>query len=235
MPKKHLAANDAAWAEHALLAPCARNRRDEIRLVGPGASAPAHAAAAACGRVARCAVPLDAGLLGRFARQHDLRALHVVASPDQAGGDQVLRLSDTITLAWQDYDPIAGMHRRLPYILACAASVFVLLVWSILRQSTTIASDLIASEARARHLAFHDTLTGLPNRAMMFDRLGQMLAMARRYYAETAVHCLDLDRFKEVNDLLGHHAGDELIQQVAQRVTELCRDSGGGGWAATNS
>jgi diguanylate cyclase (GGDEF)-like protein len=100
-----------------------------------------------------------------------------------------------------------------------------LVSWLFLRRSESIASELIASEARARHLAFHDTLTQLPNRAMMFDRLRIALASARRTKSALAVHCLDLDRFKEVNDTLGHQAGDELIRKVADMLTALCRET----------
>jgi hypothetical protein len=128
------------------------------------------------------------------------------------------------SVAWPAINPFKASETEIPQMLAAMAAAFLMLVWLFMRRSNTIASDLIASEARARHLAFHDTLTGLPNRAMMFDRLGQNLAMSRRYAGEMAVHCLDLDRFKEVNDTLGHHAGDELIQQVGRRLTELCRD-----------
>ena len=174
-------------------------------------------------------IPLDAGFIARFARHHRLARATLATGaipPDSAS----LPLRDAqgqpiASITWDRRDPASELRSRLPAILAFFASVFGLAVVYILRQSRSIASNLIASEARARHLAFHDTLTGLPNRAMMFDRLSQMLAMAQRYYAETAVHCLDLDRFKEVNDLLGHHAGDELIRQVGDRITALCRTS----------
>ena len=62
--------------------------------------------------------------------------------------------------------------------------------------------------ARSTHLATHDTLTGLPNRALFRDRLEQSVAWSRREGAALAVLYLDLDRFKEVNDTLGHAAGD---------------------------
>nr|WP_277819430.1 EAL domain-containing protein [Pseudoroseomonas vastitatis] len=77
---------------------------------------------------------------------------------------------------------------------------------------------------RASFLAAHDLLTGLPNRGLFADRLSQALARARRDHGITAVLCLDLDRFKEVNDTLGHAAGDELLKVVAARMSSCLRE-----------
>jgi diguanylate cyclase (GGDEF)-like protein len=79
-------------------------------------------------------------------------------------------------------------------------------------------------EARIEHLAYHDALTGLPNRAMLMDRLARTLAHAQRARQQVAVVFLDLDRFKLVNDTLGHHVGDQLLQEVARRLREALRD-----------
>ena len=78
---------------------------------------------------------------------------------------------------------------------------------------------------RASYLAAHDLLTGLPNRGLFTDRLRQALALARRDAEPLAVLCLDLDRFKEVNDTLGHAAGDRLLQEVAVRLSAVLRES----------
>src|SRR5690606_21243939 len=78
--------------------------------------------------------------------------------------------------------------------------------------------ELKAKEAQAHHLAYHDVLTGLPNRALFNDNAEQSLLRAR-HGEEMAVLLLDLDRFKNVNDRLGHFAGDALIQEVAHRLT----------------
>lgn len=74
-----------------------------------------------------------------------------------------------------------------------------------------------------RHLAHHDPLTGLPNRQLCRERLVQMFEGCRTDDAGGAVFCLDLDRFKQVNDLLGHQAGDLLLNQVAVRLKALVR------------
>ena len=79
-------------------------------------------------------------------------------------------------------------------------------------------SRLKASEAQLEHLAHHDALTGLPNRLLMMHNLGRAIDKARRSERMVALLMLDLDRFKDVNDTFGHLAGDELLQQVAQRL-----------------
>lgn len=79
------------------------------------------------------------------------------------------------------------------------------------------------SEAKITHMAQHDALTGLPNRVLLGDRLEHALALTRRGGPRLAVLMLDLDRFKEVNDTLGHPAGDALLQAVAARLRECVR------------
>ncbi len=82
-------------------------------------------------------------------------------------------------------------------------------------------SDRKRAEARIQYLAQHDPLTGLPNRDLFSDRLGQALALARRNNGMLALMFLDLDRFKPVNDQYGHSMGDLLLQEVARRI-EAC-------------
>ncbi|MDE3086593.1 MAG: EAL domain-containing protein [Acidobacteriota bacterium] len=77
---------------------------------------------------------------------------------------------------------------------------------------------------RLAHAAIHDPLTGLPNRTLFLDRLGVALSRAQRQHHQVAVAFLDLDRFKLVNDGLGHGAGDDLLQAVAQRIAGALRD-----------
>jgi diguanylate cyclase len=82
---------------------------------------------------------------------------------------------------------------------------------------------LEAANHQLQQLATHDVLTGLPNRVILHDRLEQAIAHATREQHEFAVFLLDLDRFKMINDSLGHRAGDELLKEVAQRLKDVVR------------
>ncbi len=81
------------------------------------------------------------------------------------------------------------------------------------------------AEDRVRYLATHDELTGLPNRALFGELLGHAIEKARRHERQCAVVFLDLDRFKIVNDSLGHAAGDQLLKEVAERLRQSARKS----------
>ena len=99
-----------------------------------------------------------------------------------------------------------------------------------IRRAALVAKDqaevaLRASEIRYRHLAMHDPLTGLPNRALLNDRLGKLF-LRDAPGARAALLYLDLDQFKMINDSLGHSAGDQLLTTVAQRLSEVAGGCG---------
>jgi len=80
-------------------------------------------------------------------------------------------------------------------------------------------------EEKIQQMAFHDSLTGLPNRKLFSDRLGIVLAQARRNKKKVGIVMLDLDNFKDVNDTLGHDVGDTLLKAVAERLSGTLRKS----------
>jgi len=81
------------------------------------------------------------------------------------------------------------------------------------------------SEERIRHMAHHDTLTGLPNRHLFTDRLNHAVKVANRYNKALVLMFVDLDKFKPINDTLGHEAGDVVLQTVAKRFRKIVRES----------
>ena len=108
--------------------------------------------------------------------------------------------------------------------IALTSAVAIVLVMSFLYRSIIdLVQELEQREAAAKHLALHDQLTSLANRALLEDRLSQALARHRRTGEQVALLMLDLDRFKQVNDTLGHNAGDRLVQEVGERLTSLVR------------
>ncbi len=101
-------------------------------------------------------------------------------------------------------------------------------VWNLPKYVVALGMILLLLEEQIehnKHLALHDVLTGLPNRRLFQDRLAIALERARRSGTKTALLVLDLDRFKQVNDTLGHHVGDLLLQSVAQVFSGRIRRS----------
>jgi diguanylate cyclase (GGDEF)-like protein len=97
--------------------------------------------------------------------------------------------------------------------------------WQLARSRQRETQATIEHAQRVEYLAFHDGLTDLPNRSLFSKLLIQNIAQAQRYKRQLAVLFLDLDRFKSINDTLGHHAGDELLREVARRLKSCLRES----------
>ncbi|MFY9552343.1 MAG: EAL domain-containing protein [Thermoanaerobaculia bacterium] len=95
---------------------------------------------------------------------------------------------------------------------------------SVIEGTTIDITERKRAEEQVKHLAFHDPLTNLPNRLLFNDRLTLAVAQAHRHNHKLAVLFLDLDRFKVINDSLGHSVGDELLRQVAERIQEYVRE-----------
>ena len=98
-----------------------------------------------------------------------------------------------------------------------------LVVATVRAQALTEAAE--GAAAQLSHMASHDFLTGLPNRALLVDRLAQAMALAQRRGKRVALMYMDLDHFKHINDSLGHSVGDALLQLVARRLQDCVRQS----------
>lgn len=131
----------------------------------------------------------------------------------------------TVSMVQEErYSSLELFHAMWPITLTSAVAV--ILVMSFLYRSIVeLICELEKREAAAQHQALHDTLTGLANRALLEDRVTQALHRHRRSGEQAALLMLDLDRFKQVNDTLGHHAGDHLVQEVGDRLRSLVRDT----------
>lgn len=95
---------------------------------------------------------------------------------------------------------------------------------SVIEGTLVDISDRKRAEQQVIHQAYHDTVTGLPNRNLLFDRLHQVLARIQRHKGGLAILFLDLDHFKLINDTLGHSVGDWLLQTIAERLKRTVRD-----------
>ena len=132
-------------------------------------------------------------------------------------------------------EQMAAAHHRIRVILwwALSGSVFLILLVAVLGRMGWQLAKIRQHEGEANkshserieYLAYHDSLTTLPNRGLFGKLLGQSLSQARRNRSHLAVLFLDLDRFKHINDTLGHETGDRLLQEVATRLKACLRDS----------
>jgi diguanylate cyclase (GGDEF)-like protein len=110
--------------------------------------------------------------------------------------------------------------------ISLTSALAIVLVMSFLYRSIVdLVNELEERQAVAQHQALHDQLTGLANRALLEDRLSQALTRYRRAGEHVALLMLDLDRFKQVNDTLGHNAGDKLVIEVGERLKALIRET----------
>ncbi|MDB5441253.1 MAG: bifunctional diguanylate cyclase/phosphodiesterase [Caulobacteraceae bacterium] len=171
------------------------------------------------------------------ARRYELTGLKFVRPSVEPSDSQAapLRLLTPTGQLWLDQFDLAADWSRLsvsamierqvmPVILGVTLLVVAIGLW-LVNRARRLARSLVASETHAKHLALHDPMTGLANRPLFTDRLDHALEHRRRAGGDVAVVCIDLDRFKKVNDTLGHQAGDALIREAARLITSVCRGS----------
>lgn len=168
-------------------------------------------------------VYLDRQFIGQLSRQYGLAGARFSASePTWQEVGLPLRRHDGRSigyLVWRPFAPGNAVTLNVAPVLLIALIFAGLVVFLLAQRLGRNTMDLQVSQAQAQHLALHDVLTGLPNRAMFETRLDAALSRCRRDGSRLALLYLDLDRFKQVNDSLGHAAGDELIREVARRLT----------------
>jgi len=152
------------------------------------------------------------------------------AQTDRAGvGRYHLRSprgQDIGVIAWQTNLPGSQMLNRINPFLALAAFMIAAVVIAVIAFTRQMTRRLARSEAKAVHAARHDALSGLPNRATFHALLCDTLEESAGNGTNTAVVYIDLDHFKDINDTLGHSAGDMVIVAVAQRLKRVIPDSG---------
>jgi diguanylate cyclase (GGDEF)-like protein len=156
-------------------------------------------------QVVICSAHSDYDWLEVIRRLNYSDKLLVIKKPFEA--IEVLQCANSLTRKWDNEGVLRREIRTLEDVV------------------DTRTKGLEAANRQLRHLASHDALTGLPNRLLLDDRLAQAAAHADRDGQPFALAMFDLDRFKVVNDSLGHHAGDELLKEVARRLTGVARST----------
>jgi len=173
---------------------------------------------------------LNNRLLARIGDRLQVDDLHLAAlDASTSAGERLIDLSDAqgtaiARLIWRPKLPGGAIVMSVVPFVAVALAAFALLIVFIIRHMQRTTAAIAAGERQLRHLAMHDPVCGLPNRIYFSERLERAIAEVRDGGLTAAVFYIDLDHFKDVNDTLGHHIGDELILNVTRRLSEIIRD-----------
>ena len=173
---------------------------------------------------------LDDALAAELTEQFMLEGAHFSSDPTATDGQTVLPVPDNsgkpiAYFKWLPEKPGAQLLMETVPAMIGALLLAGSVIFFLMRRLQRSSAELEAARADAQHRALHDPLTGLANRAMFQERLTQALESLSKSSDPIALLALDLDRFKQVNDTLGHEAGDELLKQVSVRLTDLLRDT----------
>ena len=167
-------------------------------------------------------------VIDRIARQYQLGNVHLLPQLTSALPNASIPLmgSGGVILgyvAWDQDRPGLTLVRQASPALIAGLLLAAGVLYFLLRRLRGATGELQRSQRHAQYLAFHDTLTGLPNRALFEDRLNRALLAVSRDHRRIGLLYIDLDRFKTVNDTFGHPCGDELVRQTAARLDKSVR------------
>jgi diguanylate cyclase (GGDEF)-like protein len=162
-------------------------------------------------------------------QQLQIDDFHMIEGLAPAPDERVIELSDSygnpvVRLAWKPARPGGAVVASVLPFIALAIVAFALLIIIAMRYMQRTTTAISTGERQLRHLAMHDPVCGLPNRIYFAERLERAITEVRDGGPTAAVFYIDLDHFKDINDTLGHHIGDELILNVTQRLSEIMRD-----------
>jgi diguanylate cyclase (GGDEF)-like protein len=171
---------------------------------------------------------LDGRFLAEVGRRLEMPDLRLVDLEPTTGAENVFELAEDDgrsidRFAWTPKRPGAEIVRNVTPFLGIAFGCLAMLAAFVMRYMRRTAATIAAGENQLRHLAMHDPLSDLPNRTYFGERLARLIEEVRRRETRAAVLSIDLDRFKDVNDTLGHLVGDALIRAVAQRLIHMVR------------
>ena len=171
---------------------------------------------------------IDDDMLREIGNRLQLPSLHAIGDAAPALDKVAATIADakgrTIArFAWQPVRPSGQIVGYVLPFIALAIAGFAVLVGLMVRHMRRTEHAIAAGETQLRHLALHDPVCGLPNRIYFGERLETVIDEVRHGGPLAAVFYIDLDHFKDVNDTLGHHIGDELILKVTQRLSWVMR------------